>query len=145
MNRFLRYMLAASFVLFSSLRADSEVTQGGRNTTVELPAFSVTADWFDVNYRVSKKTDRIVSVMVTEITPGGPASGVDFRKGDLLVAIDEKPVVGMLRAEFLSVFVRTIDDGHPKVFSFVRKLGLFGSRTKNFDMTFTAKKLKKGA
>ncbi|HEY4247547.1 MAG TPA: hypothetical protein VGM64_11860 [Lacunisphaera sp.] len=138
---FLQFL--AIFLAFSSpLRSENETANQGDSIAIELPTVTVTADWFRVSYRCDRKTDRVLKVVVTEITPGGPASGIDFKKGDLLVAIDQRPVVGMLRIEFLAFLERTLEAGHPKVFSFVRRLGLFGGKTKSFDLIFTAKEKK---
>ena len=113
--------------------AGLEAARGAKPQAEVLPVFKVVSDWFTIDYRWTIDS-RVLDATVSVVNPESPAAKGDLQPGDHLLAIDHVSVVGIDRGKFDELAGRPISPGHPKVYTFQRDRGLFGSHHKILDL-----------
>lgn len=108
---------------------------------VTFPEFHVVDCGATIRWEADR-SGRISGVTVTEVVKGSMAWSRGLRKGDSLQALNHRPVVGMARAEYLSLIEAPLTPSDPKVFSFRMARGFIVVRSTTLDITIslTAKK-----
>jgi hypothetical protein len=123
-------------LLFSVCASLPNSLCAAESVTVVLPPFTVLAGLFTID---SGGSHGIVEyARVGEVTPGKKPFEAGLRRGDELVAIFDRPVIGMKREEYESAFHQPAEPGEPKTFRFVARRGLLGMKKKRIDVTFAA-------